>query len=266
MVDGFNSNIPISVPEKQRFQHRFKHRFLVKLHERNACVNGGSFSSNDDTKKSINKKGVIDLIRHSNASRIKSFIRSITEASKTNPSSLCMFTCMNENKGDSRAPQPPSGRLGSAPNLVESKFKKIMKCGNQDKKTKPQKATNFKKSRAAKQEGKTFKCHVCGLPGHKAYQCQHRSDRQNDNKPQMHVVEEDDEIIAAVVSEVNMVENNSEWVVDTGASKHFLRKEVFHRVRGWEHCERVYMGNSSSSEVLGKGKVLLKLTSGKLWL
>ncbi|KAE8670806.1 hypothetical protein F3Y22_tig00112079pilonHSYRG00011 [Hibiscus syriacus] len=149
-------------------------------------------------------------------------------------------------------------------NLVESKFKKIMKRGNQDKKTKPQKVTNFKKSGKAKPEGKTFKCYVCGLPDHKAYQCQHRSDRQNENKPQMHVVEEDDEFIVAVVSEVNLVENSSEWVVDTGASKHFCaRKEFFTEFEDGNSGERVYMGNSSSSEVLGKGKVLLKLTSGK---
>ncbi|KAE8666786.1 hypothetical protein F3Y22_tig00112491pilonHSYRG00280 [Hibiscus syriacus] len=147
-------------------------------------------------------------------------------------------------------------------NLVESKFKKIMKRGNQDKKTKPQKATNFKKSGKAKPEGKTFKCYVCGLPGHKAYQCQHRSDRQNDNKPHMHVVEEDDEIIDAVVSEVNLVENSSEWVVDTGTSKHFCAmKEFFTEFEDGNTGERMYMGNSSSSEVLGKGKVLLKLTS-----
>ncbi|KAE8686443.1 hypothetical protein F3Y22_tig00111061pilonHSYRG00022 [Hibiscus syriacus] len=118
-------------------------------------------------------------------------------------------------------------------NLVESKFKKIMKRGNQDKKTKPHKATNFKKSGNDKSEGKKLKCYVCGLPDHKAYQCQHRSDHQNENKPHMHVVEEDDEIIVAVVSEVNLVENS----------------------------ERVYTGNSSSTEVLGKGNVLLKLTS-----
>ncbi|KAE8681800.1 Serine/threonine-protein kinase ICK [Hibiscus syriacus] len=151
-------------------------------------------------------------------------------------------------------------------NLVESRFKKIVKRGNQYNKTKPQKATNFKLGKA-KPEGKTFKCYVCGLAGQKAYQCQHRSDRQNENKPQMHVVEKDDEIIVAVVSEINMVENSSEWVVDTGASKHFCaRKELFTEFENGNIGERVYMRNSNSSEVLGKDKVLLKLTSGKTGL
>ncbi|KAK9035489.1 hypothetical protein V6N11_077528 [Hibiscus sabdariffa] len=65
-------------------------------------------------------------------------------------------------------------------------------------------------------------------------------------------------------SEVNLVENIAEWVVDTGASKRFYAmREYFTEFEGWNKGEKVYMGNSNSSEVLGKGKVLLKLTSGK---
>ncbi|KAK8609373.1 hypothetical protein V6N13_061822 [Hibiscus sabdariffa] len=154
-------------------------------------------------------------------------------------------------------------------NLIESggasgsKFKRTTKKGgqNQARKLKPQKTTNFKRPGKPKPDGRTVKCYVCGLTGHKAYQCQHRGDRQH--APQLNVAENnDDDIIAAVVSEVNLVVNNAEWVVDTGASKHFsATREYFTEFKGGNKGEKMYMGNSSSSEVLGKGKVLLKLTS-----
>ncbi|KAK9037819.1 hypothetical protein V6N11_022719 [Hibiscus sabdariffa] len=146
-----------------------------------------------------------------------------------------------------------------------SKFKKTTKKGgqNQVRKPKSQKTTNFKKPGKPKTDGRTVKCYVCGLAGHKAYLCQHHEDHQH--VPQMNVAKDkDDDIIAAVVSEVNLVENNVEWVVDTGASKHFCAtREYFTEFEGGNKGEKVYMGNSNSSEVLGKGKVLLKLTSGK---
>ncbi|KAK8577895.1 hypothetical protein V6N13_076571 [Hibiscus sabdariffa] len=162
-------------------------------------------------------------------------------------------------------------QLSFKANLVESsgasgyEFKKTAKKGSQNKirKTKPQKGANFKKPRKPKAEGRIVKCYVCSLAGHKAYQCRHRSDRQH--APHLNVAENNnDDIITAVVSEVNLVENNAEWVVDTGASKHFwATREFFTEFEDGNKGEKVYMGNSSSSEVLGKGNVLLKLTFGK---
>ncbi|XP_039058076.1 uncharacterized protein LOC120201559 [Hibiscus syriacus] len=53
-----------------------------------------------------------------------------------------------------------------------------------------------------------------------------------------------------MVSEVNLVENSSEWVIDTGASKHFCaRNEFFIEFEDGNVGERVYMGNSSSSKL-----------------
>ncbi|KAK9028621.1 hypothetical protein V6N11_025774 [Hibiscus sabdariffa] len=112
-----------------------------------------------------------------------------------------------------------------------SKFRKTTKKGgqNQVRKPKPQKTANFKKPGKLKPDGRTVKCYFYG-----------------------------------VVSEVNLVENNVEWVVDTGASKHFCAtREYFTEFERVNKDEKVYMGNSSSFEVMGKGKVLLKLTSGK---
>lgn len=67
-----------------------------------------------------------------------------------------------------------------------------------------------------------------------------------------------------MISEVNLVENNVEWIVDTGASKHFYaNREMFTDFESVAKGEQVYMGNSKSSEVLVKGMVLLKLISCK---
>ncbi|KAL0380479.1 UNVERIFIED_CONTAM: Retrovirus-related Pol polyprotein from transposon TNT 1-94 [Sesamum angustifolium] len=76
---------------------------------------------------------------------------------------------------------------------------------------------------------------------------------------------ETEEIIAAVVVEANLVENKVDWILDTGASKHFCaNKELFHEFHEASDGECVFMGNSATAGVMGKGKVLLKLTSGKI--
>ncbi|XP_019198882.1 PREDICTED: uncharacterized protein LOC109192636 [Ipomoea nil] len=108
-------------------------------------------------------------------------------------------------------------------------------------------------------KGKGDECYVCGKRGHRAAQCYHRKGSTNKNsekdgsKNQANVVEttEDDEAVAAVITEINMVGDPDEWVVDTGASRHFCNNKSFFKVfepvtRG----EQVFMGNSSISEKL----------------
>ncbi|XP_068492265.1 uncharacterized protein [Phaseolus vulgaris] len=110
----------------------------------------------------------------------------------------------------------------------------------------------------------TFKkkgnCFVCGKPGHHAPQCRHRA--KNDYPPKANLAEGEDTIVA-VVSQVNL--NVSKWVVDSGATRHICaNRNVFTSytsVRDGE--EQVYLGDSRTTLVLGKGKVLLKLTYGK---
>ena len=74
------------------------------------------------------------------------------------------------------------------------------------------------------------------------------------------------EVIAIVVSfEVRMVTNRKGWIVDSGATRHICGNisafTSYTTVKEGE--EQVFMGNSRSSSVIGKGKVLLELTSGK---
>ncbi|KAL0411733.1 UNVERIFIED_CONTAM: hypothetical protein Slati_3763000 [Sesamum latifolium] len=106
--------------------------------------------------------------------------------------------------------------------------------------------------------------------GHKAYQYYQRKDQQKTNQkqntqttPQLNLAETE-EIIAAVAVEANLVKNKTDWILDTGASKHFCsNKELFQELKEAADGECVSMGNSATAGVLGKGKVLLKLTSGK---
>lgn len=111
-------------------------------------------------------------------------------------------------------------------------------------------------------------CFVCGKPGHIAIKCHFRKGQDNNNnsqpKPQANLAEFDD-IIVPVVSEVNLVVNFTEWVVDTGATRHICaNKDVILNYENVTNGEKVFMEDSRATNVAGKGKVLLKLTSRKI--
>ncbi|XP_071928133.1 uncharacterized protein [Coffea arabica] len=91
-----------------------------------------------------------------------------------------------------------------------------------------------------------------------------KGDRANGNPPKVHLTEGDD-IIAAVISQVNIAANVKEWVVDSGATRHICaNREAFSSYTPiGDDEEVVYLGDSRTANVLGKGKVFLKLTSGK---
>ncbi|KAK9670368.1 hypothetical protein RND81_13G196800 [Saponaria officinalis] len=109
-------------------------------------------------------------------------------------------------------------------------------------------------------------CYVCGKPGHKAYKCVQRhgpQNKPNQNAAQVNLAEQDD-IIAAVVVEANLVANITDWILDTGASRHLCAsKELYYDFKDVADGECVYMGNSATAGVNGKGKILLKLSSRK---
>ena len=71
------------------------------------------------------------------------------------------------------------------------------------------------------------------------------------------MVEGDEQVIVAVVSQVNMVTNVKEWVVDFGATKHICaNKESFSTYTPVEDGkEMVYLGDSRTAKVLGKGNI-----------
>ncbi|KAL0461375.1 UNVERIFIED_CONTAM: Retrovirus-related Pol polyprotein from transposon RE2 [Sesamum latifolium] len=142
----------------------------------------------------------------------------------------------------------------------QNKGKKFQKGGQQK---------TFKGNDGKIQKNKVT-CYCCGKAGHTAYQFYQRKDQQKSNQkkntqttPQLNLAETE-EITAVVVVEANLVENKTDWILDTGASKHFCsNKELFQDFKEAANGECVFMGNSATVGVLEKGKVLLKLTSEK---
>nr|XP_009784424.1 PREDICTED: uncharacterized protein LOC104232844 [Nicotiana sylvestris] len=102
--------------------------------------------------------------------------------------------------------------------------------------------------------------------GHHASQCKYRArnDKEKTNTPKANLAEGSD-IIAVVISQVNIVIHAKEWVIDSGATRHICaNREAFSSYTHVEDDrEEVYLGDSSTTKVLGKGNVLLKLTSRK---
>ncbi|KAL0319909.1 UNVERIFIED_CONTAM: hypothetical protein Sradi_5252400 [Sesamum radiatum] len=127
---------------------------------------------------------------------------------------------------------------------VPKQRKKFQKGGQQK---------TFKNNDGKIQKNKVT-CYCCGKTGHKAYQCYQRKDQQKPNHkqhaqttPQVNLAETE-EVIAAVVVEANLVENKSDWILDTGASKHFCsNKELFQELKEAADGECVYMGNSATA-------------------
>jgi hypothetical protein len=75
----------------------------------------------------------------------------------------------------------------------------------------------------------------------------------------------DDDIIAAVISEVNLVSDVKKWVVDSGATRHICANRTAFTSYTFvgDDEDQVYLDDSRTAAVNGKGKVILKLTSGK---
>ena len=68
-----------------------------------------------------------------------------------------------------------------------------------------------------------------------------------------------------MAEEANLVANNAEWIYDTGALRHFYaNKELMQDFEDVPDGEYVYVENSTTARVMGKGKILLKSTSSKL--
>ncbi|GJY38596.1 hypothetical protein Tco_0424960 [Tanacetum coccineum] len=71
--------------------------------------------------------------------------------------------------------------------------------------------------------------------------------------------------VIAIISKVNLVgSNNSGWWVDTRATRHVCaNKSMFHSFRAVDDGEKLYMGNSATTDIKGEGDVILKMTSEK---
>lgn len=167
------------------------------------------------------------------------------------------------NRKESRAAKARA--LASQANLIQNNTNQKRRYDNKPNR----KSGHNKNNHVPRVTNPTFKngngghCYVCGKIGHYAPQCRHR--KKNENPPEANLAEGDDDIIAAVIAEANIVTDVNKWVVDSGATRHICAtKDAFtsyNTVGDGE--ELVYLGDSRTAAVSGKGKVMLKLTSGK---
>ena len=123
------------------------------------------------------------------------------------------------------------------------------------------------KGRVSKKQKFLRKCFNCGKQGHKSSDC--RLPKRNKPK-EANVVDGitkdvSDIDLTVVISEVNLVGSNpKEWWIDTGATRHVcFDKKMFSTFEPIETREKVFMGNSTTSEIKGQGKVVLKMMFGK---
>ena len=124
-------------------------------------------------------------------------------------------------------------------------------------------------------DSKKFKgnCFVCNKPGHRAKDCRNRKAQVNHKRKtaQANIIEVEklsenasNISFSAVVSEVNLVGSTKEWWVDTEATRHICSdKKMFSSYEAINHGEQLFMGNSSTFKVEGKGKAILKMTFEK---
>ncbi|XP_075076332.1 uncharacterized protein LOC142162988 [Nicotiana tabacum] len=103
--------------------------------------------------------------------------------------------------------------------------------------------------------------------GHKVFQCNQRQGQSSNigGKAQVQAnLTEGGDVIADVVVEANMVANKTDCILDTSILRHICaNKKLFHDFEESADAECVYMGNSTTTRVMGKGRILLQLTSGK---
>ena len=68
-----------------------------------------------------------------------------------------------------------------------------------------------------------------------------------------------------MISKCNLVGNPKEWFLDSGATRHICSaKEAFATYTPAEYDEDLFMGNTATARITGTGKVMLKMTSGKV--
>ena len=111
------------------------------------------------------------------------------------------------------------------------------------------------------------KCFNYGKQGHKSSDCR----LPKKNKPKEANVIDDiskdvfDIDLTVIISEVNLVGSNpKEWWIDIGATRHVCSdKKMFSTFEPIETGEKVFMGNSTTWDIKGQGKVVLKMTYGK---
>ncbi|KAL0419207.1 UNVERIFIED_CONTAM: hypothetical protein Sradi_1334200 [Sesamum radiatum] len=118
-----------------------------------------------------------------------------------------------------------------------------------------------KKGRAKMIKGN---CYSCGKRNHMANDC--RLSKKN----QAHISEVKSVPIdlgelnlSVLVFEANLVDNPREWWIDTGTTRHIYSDKEMFSTYILINRRTLFMGNSTTSNIVGIGNVVLKMTSGK---
>ncbi|XP_073138526.1 uncharacterized protein [Henckelia pumila] len=69
--------------------------------------------------------------------------------------------------------------------------------------------------------------------------------------------------LSAVICETNMVDDPRGWWIDTGSTSHICADKDMYSTYATIGDRKLFMGNSATSDVVGVGNVVLKMTSGK---
>ena len=74
-----------------------------------------------------------------------------------------------------------------------------------------------------------------------------------------------DNFVAMINDQINIVQSDNDWWVDSGASKHVCKdRSFFKTLVSVEDGKVLYMGNTSTVDVKGIGQVELVFTFGKI--
>ncbi|XP_073272593.1 uncharacterized protein [Primulina huaijiensis] len=157
---------------------------------------------------------------------------------------------------DNKSTEAKASKMAARVNIVESSF--------QGKKRKFEKQPQQGQQPPNKKKFKGT-CYNCGKPNHMAKDCR----KPKKENPQANVIQErsvpfdfSELDLSAVIFETNLVENPNEWWVDTGATRHICSNKGMFSTYTPSTGRKLYMGNSATSEVVGTGNVVLKMTSG----
>jgi len=164
----------------------------------------------------------------------------------------------------------------STVNMVEdgktNEKKRGNNTSNQNKGKKPKVSSDGKKSRG---------CWCCGKPGHLKKDCtiwKKKMSKKNaqvgkgdQSQPQdkqgnycTQISHSSFENYVCMISEINGVQVDCAWYIDSGASRHVCRdRSLFKTFMEVDNGETLFMGNDSMAKVLGKGQVELVFSSGK---
>ncbi|KAK0601893.1 hypothetical protein LWI29_028495 [Acer saccharum] len=135
--------------------------------------------------------------------------------------------------------------------MVEDATRKEAKQVPQHSKNKKRKFDS-KKNQSFKKKGS---CHHCGKPGHFKRECRLLKKKKEENTSNF----------MAMISEINALEDDTTWWIDSSATRHVcMDRSLFTTNEKVDDGNILYMGNSSTATIEGKGNVRIEFTSGKI--